>query len=64
MLEIKCDNCGSVGKMSLVQEVYEGPYRCWKCRSTFIIRVENSELSYCRPISEEAFEKLLESDDE
>ena len=59
MLEITCDNCGAISKMSLVQEIYEGPYRCWKCRSTFIIKIINNELISCRPVSAEEFERLI-----
>jgi len=61
MLEIKCNDCGSIGKMSLVDDVYEGPYRCWKCRSTFKIKIEDDELSYCQPISEAEFEEMVQS---
>jgi len=60
MLDIKCDNCGSIGKMSLLEGSYEGPYRCWKCRSPFIIKIENNELQLCKPISEEEFETLFD----
>ena len=63
MLEITCDNCGVIGKLSLVQESYNGPYRCWGCRSTFMIEIANDELKACKPISEEEFEKLLDSND-
>jgi hypothetical protein len=57
MLEITCDNCGVVGKLSLVQESYKGPYRCWKCRALFRITIEDEKLKSCVPMSEEQFEK-------
>ena len=57
MLEIKCPNCEVVGKLSIIQEIFEGPYRCWKCRSLFTIKIENNELKSCTPLSEEEFEK-------
>ena len=57
MIEIKCPNCDAIRKMSLVQEIFEGPYRCWKCRSLFTIRIVNNELESCTPLSEEEFEK-------
>ena len=56
MIEIRCPNCDSVGKMSLVQAIYEGPYRCWKCRSLFTIIIANKKLQSCTPMSEEEFE--------
>ena len=55
MIEIKCPNCDAIGKMSLVQMIYEGPYRCWKCRSLFTIIIANNKLQSCTPLSEEEF---------
>jgi len=43
--------------MSLIQILYEGPYRCWKCRSLFMIVIANKKLQSCRPLSEEEFQK-------
>jgi len=57
MLKIKCPSCNTQASMSLVQPVYEGPYRCWKCRALFRIRIENEELLSCEPMSEEEFEE-------
>lgn len=56
MVEIKCPDCETVGKMSLAQMIYEGPYRCWKCRSLFTIVIANNKLQSCEPLSEEEFE--------
>ena len=56
MIEIKCPNCEAIGKMSLVQEIFEGPYRCWKCRSLFTIVLANNKLQSCQQLSEEEFE--------
>ena len=57
MLEIQCPSCNTQSSMSLVQQVYEGPYRCWKCRNLFRIRIEDEEIMSCVPMSEEEFEK-------
>jgi hypothetical protein len=57
LIEIKCPNCDAIGKMSLVQILYEGPYRCWKCRSLFMIVIANKKLQSCKPLSEEEFQK-------
>ena len=57
MIEIKCPDCETVGKMSLDQMIYEGPYRCWKCRSLFTIVIANNKVQSCEPLSEEEFEK-------
>jgi len=57
MLKIQCPSCNTQASMSLVQAVYEGPYRCWKCRGLFRIRIEDEELKSCEPMSEEEFEE-------
>ena len=56
MIEIQCPECESIGKMSLAQTLYEGPYRCWKCRSLFLIVLANNKLQSCKPLSEEELE--------
>ncbi len=43
--------------MSLTQTVFEGPYRCWKCKETFLIKIVNNKLESCEPLSQEDFEK-------
>ena len=63
MIEITCPNCGAIRKMSLIENVYEGPYRCWKCRSLFTIKIDSGQLVSCNPLSEEDFEKMQEADD-
>ena len=57
MFIIKCPSCGTEATISLIESVYEGPYRCWKCRALFRIRIENEELQSCEPMSEEEFEE-------
>lgn len=57
MLEIGCSECGVTGSIFLCQSIYEGPYRCWKCRSLFTVRIENNEMKWCTPLSEEEFEQ-------
>ena len=56
MTEITCPSCSVIGKLSLIQPIYEGPYRCWKCRSLFTIIIANNKLQSCEPLSEEDFE--------
>ncbi len=60
MIEIECPNCNGVGKISLVQQIFEGPYRCWKCRSLFTIVIANKKLQSCEPLSEEEFKRWQE----
>lgn len=60
MIKITCPQCGVDGSISLLEPSYQGPYKCWKCRSLFELRLENSKLKSCEPISEEEFERLRE----
>jgi hypothetical protein len=60
LVKIICPECNTEGSFSLVESSYEGPYRCWKCRALFTIRMENGELKSCEPLSQEEFEKQQE----
>jgi hypothetical protein len=60
MLVIKCLQCGGESSLSFSQSVYEGPYRCAKCRNLFTIRIENNELKLYEPLSQEEFERWQE----
>jgi hypothetical protein len=60
MLEIECPQCGEIGKISFIDKMYNDPYRCWKCRQTYIIEVEESVLKSITPMSAEDFEKWQE----
>ena len=60
MVKIKCPKCDTESNFSLTGLYYEGPYRCWKCRELFTIRVQNSELKSCEPLSQEEFDKQQE----
>lgn len=58
MFIIKCPKCSTNTGFSLRELTYKGPFRCWKCRGTFIVTIENQELKSCKPISEEEFENI------
>jgi len=60
IVKIKCAKCGTEGSLSLSDPSYQGPYRCWKCRELFTIKLENNELKSCEPLSQEEFEKQQE----
>ena len=63
MVKIKCPECGTEGSLSLAESNYEGPYRCWKCRENFTIKMENNEIKSCEPLSQDELEKLQEIED-
>ena len=60
LVKIKCTKCGTEGSLSLSDPSYQGPYRCWKCREFFTIKMENNELKSCELLSHEEFEKQQE----
>ena len=60
MITIKCPECDAETKLSFVDSSYEGPRRCWKCRSLFTIKIVNDELKSCEPLSEEEYERQQE----
>ena len=60
IVKIKCPECGTEGSLSLTESSYEGPYRCWKCRGLFTIKMENNELKSCEPLSQDEFDKQQE----
>jgi hypothetical protein len=63
MFTMKCPACGAESKFSFVDDSYEGPRRCWKCRGIFKLKILNNNLEYCEPITEEEFKKMKEVND-
>jgi transposase-like protein len=57
MMKIKCPKCGTESSMVLTQLIFEGPYRCWKCKETFLIKIVQNRVESCEPLSQEEFEK-------
>jgi len=55
-----CPKCGAESKLSFVEDNYEGPRRCWKCRELFTIKIEDNKLISCESLSQEEFEKQQE----
>ena len=60
IVKIKCTKCSTEGSLSLSDPSYQGPYRCWKCRELFTIKMENNTLQCCESLSQEEFEKQQE----
>jgi hypothetical protein len=54
---IKCPSCSSDSSFFLVKNNLMGPFRCWKCKGLFTVKVRNGELEKCEPLAEEAFTK-------
>jgi hypothetical protein len=60
MILLTCPECEAETKLYLVLDSYEGPRRCWKCGSTFTIRIEDNKLVACEPLSKEDFDQEME----
>ncbi len=59
IVKIKCPKCGAESSLSLIDESYQGPYKCWKCRGLFSIKLADGKLKCCDPLSQEEFSKLM-----
>lgn len=57
LMKITCPECHTEGSFSLADSVYEGPYRCWKCRALFTVSIANDKLLSCEPLSEADLEE-------
>ena len=55
MLTIQCPGCGMKTCLSLIERSYRGPFRCWQCRATFVIVIENEKIKSLKPMTEEEF---------
>lgn len=53
LVTITCPECKAEGRFSVVDQVYDGPYKCWKCRELFYIELEGDNLKTCRLLGEE-----------
>jgi hypothetical protein len=60
IFKIGCPECKTEGSFSLADSVYQGPYRCWKCRALYTILIEDGELKSCEALTQEEFEKQQE----
>jgi len=63
MVKITCPSCQSVGQMSLLDEYYRGPYRCWKCRGNFLLEMDHNVLRGCSPMSQDEFDRFVAEKD-
>ena len=60
LVKITCPECNVIGNITLVDTSYEGPYKCWKCRQLFAVKLKNGAVLSCEVLSQEDFEKLQE----
>ncbi len=60
--KIICPKCNTETGFSVTQLIYQGPFRCWKCKEFFTIKIEKGTLISCEPLSQEEFSKLQGTD--
>ena len=61
LITIRCPECQIEGIISFIESHYEGPYRCWKCRSLFTIELRDNKLISYEPLSEEELQMQKEA---
>ena len=61
MFTIRCPDCNAETNLSLDGSVYEGPFRCWKCRSLLRVRIENQKLKSHEHMTESELEEEMDS---
>ena len=61
MVKIVCPKCSAEGKLSLVDTSYTGPRSCWKCHELFSITIKNGAVISSEPMSEEDYQKQMET---
>lgn len=60
MMKITCPECKVDGSISLLEPNYDGPYKCWKCRSLFKIVIRDNKVLSCQTLSQEEFDREQE----
>ena len=60
LTKIKCPKCNTEGTFSLSDPIFDGPYKCWKCKELFSIRMEHGVLKNIEPMSGEDLAKFEE----
>jgi len=54
---VKCPSCNTDSSFFIAKNVFQGPFRCWKCKALHTIKVKDSEIKSCEPLTQEAFDK-------
>jgi acetyl-CoA carboxylase beta subunit len=56
-ISVKCPACSSDSSFFVAKSVFQGPFRCWKCKGLFSLKAKNSEVQLLDPLSQEDFDK-------
>ena len=56
--KIICPSCQTLGQFSVDGGNFKGPYRCWKCRTLYILDMVNSAVVSLQPLTDEEFKEI------
>jgi hypothetical protein len=56
-VNIKCPACNTDSSFFIAKNIFQGPFRCWKCKAMFTVKIKDGALQVCEPLSNEDFEK-------
>jgi hypothetical protein len=56
-ITIKCPACNTDSSFFVAKNVFQGPFRCWKCKALFTVKVKDGEIKLCEPLSQEDLDK-------
>jgi hypothetical protein len=56
-INVKCPSCNSDSSFFIAKPVFQGPFKCWKCKALFTLKAKDGEIQLLEPLSQEAFDK-------
>jgi hypothetical protein len=56
-ISVKCPACSSDSSFFIAKSVFQGPFRCWKCKALFTLKAKNGEIQLFEPLTQEEFDK-------
>lgn len=56
-ISVKCPACSSDSSFFVAKSVFQGPFRCWKCKGLFSLKAQNSVIQLLEPLTQENFDK-------
>ena len=56
-INVKCSACNSDSSFFIAKNIFQGPFKCWKCHAFFTLKVRNGVIEVFEPLSQEDFDK-------
>ena len=56
-ITVKCPSCNTDSSFFVAKKIFQGPFRCWKCKSLFNLKVQDGDIKLLEPLSQEDFDK-------